>query len=69
MNMQETQFLSALEAVENLAATMRELIALRGRVLLLEAKPPKPRTPLSKRKLAGSKRRELESRTRLHQYF
>lgn len=43
MNMQETQFLSALEAVETLAATLRELIALRGRVVLLEAQPPMAR--------------------------
>jgi len=60
--MQETQFLGALEAVEELAAKMRELIALRGRVVLLEAKPPtsrkRARKPKQKQKRAGSKRRE-----------
>jgi hypothetical protein len=58
MNMQETQFLSALEAVENLAAKMRELIALRGRVVRLQAQPSLARKPLDRtRKRPGSRRR------------
>jgi hypothetical protein len=57
MNMQEKQFLSAIEAVENLAATLRELIALRGRVVLLEAQPARKRIRHSSHRRAGSRRR------------
>jgi hypothetical protein len=57
MNMQEKQFLSALEAVETLAAKLRELIALRGRVVLLEAQPARKRIRHRTHKRAGSRRR------------
>jgi hypothetical protein len=59
MNMQEKQFLRAIEVVENLATKMRELIALRGRVVLLEAQPPMARKRIRHRthKRAGSRRR------------
>jgi hypothetical protein len=59
MNMQEKQFLRAIEVVENLATKMRELIALRGRVVLLEAQPLMARKRIRHRthKRAGSRRR------------
>lgn len=59
MNMQEKQFLSALEAVETLAAKLRELIALRRRVVLLMAQAPIARKRIRHRahKRAGSRRR------------
>jgi hypothetical protein len=58
MNMQEKQFLSALEAVETLAEKLRELIVLRGRVVRLQAQTPMARKPLDRtRKRPGSRRR------------
>jgi hypothetical protein len=57
MNMQEKQFLSALEAVETLAEQLRELIALRGRVVLFEAQPARKRIRHRTHTRGGSRRR------------